>query len=167
MNQGGKWQPSSIRSSLEGRLTRGKRQMTSWRQSHICKSFVAQRDAHTHTHIHKCVFLLSRPELLVLKSLSPGMCPSSLCQLIQRVWYKQNILAVSLWVLGVWFKIRARDEFPLLTDEFYTDPQSYMSPPLTWRHPKLIHSPKRMLHFFPPWFWILVDPSLFKIILPS
>lgn len=121
----------------------------------------------THTHIHKCVFLLSRPELLVLKSLSPGMCPSSLCQLIQRVWYKQNILAVSLWVLGVWFKIRARDEFPLLTDEFYTDPQSYMSPPLTWRHPKLIHSPKRMLHFFPPWFWILVDPSLFKIILPS
>lgn len=31
---------------------------------------------------------------------------------------------------------------------------------------KLIHSPKRMLHFF-SWLWILVEAKLFKIILPS
>lgn len=31
---------------------------------------------------------------------------------------------------------------------------------------KLIHSPKRMLHFS-SWLWILVESSLFKIILPS
>lgn len=96
---------------------------------------------HTHTHAHMCALTLT-PGAISAKISVTRHVSKLPCQSIWRVWYKQDILTVSLEVLGVGSKIRARDEF-------YIDHHSYRSPPLTWQHPKLIHSPKRMLHFSP------------------
>lgn len=97
--QDGKWQPSSIRWMLEGRLTWG----GGWwlllgvNPTSVNEPSHSPRDGRIHTC--RCALALN-PEAISAGNSVTRRLPKLPRQLIWRVWYKQDILAVSLWVLA-------------------------------------------------------------------